>query len=185
MTTLRTLCAGLLAALGLVALTPTTAHACSCALSSTEQHLRGADVVFTGTLTDVVPPLLRPVMSSDDPATYRFDVHRVLKGDVHGTTDVQSAVSGASCGLEGMTVDQEYVVFATGHDELSANLCGGTAPARPAMVERVARLAHPARSPAVGTPAADATSGSAATWAVVGVAGLLAAIAAGLALRRR
>jgi hypothetical protein len=141
MTPLRTLLAGLLVAFGLVAMTPAAAHACSCAVSSTEQYVENADVVFTGRLTAVDPPPQKPVMSSSDPATYHFAVHSVTKGEVPDETEVTSAVSGASCGLENMTVDQEYVVYATGHDRLTANLCGGTSPtaAPTAYLESVVR----------------------------------------------
>jgi hypothetical protein len=185
MTTLRTLVAGLLAAFGLVAMTPAVAHACSCVAGSTEQHTRWADVVFTGTLTDVEPPPRRPITSSGDPATYRFDVHEVLKGDVPANVQVTSAVDGASCGLENMSVDQEYVVYANGGRELEANLCGGTGPARPAAVERLQRLTGPGHDPsaAVSYPSHDDGPGSA--WVLVGVTGLVAALVSGLALRRR
>ncbi|GAA1157986.1 hypothetical protein [Nocardioides aquiterrae] len=187
MSSLRTrlagLLAGLLAAFGLVALTPAAAHACSCVQDSPRQHAKGADVVFTGTLTRIDPPPWRPIMSSGDPATYHFDVDGVLKGDVPSNARVTSAVSGASCGLEGMAVDRRYVVYATGAHELSANLCGGTAEVGPATVERVEKVMGPAHDPgpAAAYPADD---GAPVGWILAGAAGLVAAAAA-LAVRRR
>ena len=53
---------------------------------------------------------------------------------------MRSTVAGASCGLEGIEEGREYVFFAertrthAGRAELAASLCGGTAPARPALV---------------------------------------------------
>jgi hypothetical protein len=93
-----------------------------------------ADVVFTGTLVEVTPPPARLSWSSGDPATYSFDVERVHQGDIGPSTEVRSAVSGASCGLEGMQTGSRYVVFATLDDGLWANLCGGTDLARPGVV---------------------------------------------------
>ena len=185
MTTLRTLLAGLLAALGLVAVTATAAHACSCAMASPRAYVAGADVVFTGTLVQVDPRPRRPVMSSGDPATYHFDVHEVLKGEVPANARVTSAVDGASCGLEGMAVDREYVVYANGDDELTANLCGGTSAAGPAAVQRVERLTGPAREPAAAASYPADDGGPGVGWVLVGAAGLVAAGAAALALRRR
>ncbi|GAB3198970.1 hypothetical protein GCM10027062_14540 [Nocardioides hungaricus] len=150
MTSLRLALAGLLAALGLVVLTPTSSVACSCAISGERQLLQYADTVFTGTLTatDVPPPDEDGVVSSTDPVTYRFDVDRVLEGDVATTAEVTSARWGASCGLEGMRVGQAYVVFAsTAGRTLEANLCGGTRPERDPFVDRIAELTGPPRPP--------------------------------------
>ncbi|HEU5036380.1 MAG TPA: hypothetical protein VFT70_05210 [Nocardioides sp.] len=184
MTTMRTLLAGLLTAFGLVALTPAAAHACSCAAGSPKQYAQWADVVFTGTLTEVEPPPRRLLMSSGDPATYHFDVDAVLKGDVPSNAQVTSAVSGASCGLEGMHVYREYVVYANRGHELTANLCGGTAPVGPAGVERLEQVTGPAHAPG---PAASYPSddGPWAGWFVVGGAGVVAAALAAVALGRR
>jgi len=130
MRALRLLLAGVLGALSLVVVTATPSFACSCAAASTEQYVDGADVVVTGTVADREPPPERPVMSSGDPVTYTVDVERRFKGDGQDPLQVLSAISGASCGLEGVRVGRRYVVFATvgrGGD-LWASLCGGTAP---------------------------------------------------------
>jgi hypothetical protein len=185
MTTLRTLLAGLLTAFGLVALTPAAAHACSCAMASPGEHLKGADVVFTGTLTAIDPPPRRLIMSSGDPVTYHFDVDGVLKGEAPSNAQVTSAALGASCGLEGMAVDQRYVVYANGTHELSANLCGGTSPVGPAAVESVEKVTGPAREPGPAASYPSDDGGPGAGWILVGAVGLVAAGAAALALRRR
>ena len=51
------------------------------------------------------------VISSGDPVFYTFDVDETFKGD-RGDGVVESVRDGATCGLEGMQVDQSYVVFA-------------------------------------------------------------------------
>jgi hypothetical protein len=86
----------------------------------------------------------------------------VLKGASGPQAQIRSASGGASCGLEGMEPGRRYVFFA-GHstvegkptDVLWANLCGGTAPATPALLAEVERVtgagAAPATAEAAGT----------------------------------
>ncbi len=185
MRTLRTFLGGLLAAFALVAVSPAVAHACSCATATTAQYADGADVVFTGTLTDVVPPPRRPIMSSGDPATLRFRVSSVSKGEARETTEVTTAVSGSSCGIGDLPVDREYVVFAHGSDTLSVGLCDGTARATPALQKQVERALGPPGPPAAGTLAAPRAEGAWLTWLLVGAAGATAAGTAYLIVRRR
>jgi hypothetical protein len=143
----RLLLAGLLTAVGLVALTPATSYACSCAVADPEAYVDWADVVFTGTLTDVEPPPQHQVMSSMDPNTYTFDVDRVFEGEVGPTAEVQSAMSGASCGLEGMKAGRDYVVYATHHQgALTTGLCTGTGPVDLEHVESIEQVTGPGRT---------------------------------------
>ncbi|GAA4374669.1 hypothetical protein [Nocardioides caricicola] len=149
MTSLRLLLAGLLGACGLVLVTPAASQACSCAPGTTRDYVAWADVVFAGALMEVEPPPRRSVMSSSDPNTYSFSVTRSLEGQVGAFAVVESAMSGASCGLEGMQVGREYVVFATYHrGGLVSGLCSGTQEAAPALVERVAGITGAAGRPA-------------------------------------
>jgi hypothetical protein len=182
----RLVLAALLGAAGLVLFTPVAAHACSCVGGDVAAYADRADVVFTGTLMEVTPPPARLFWSSGDPATYSFDVERVHLGEVGPSTEVRSAVSGASCGLEGMRTGSRYVVFATLDDGLWANLCGGTDLARPGVVRRLERAVGPARAPASDPPAAVAGSvGSVESdgspglpgLGLAGVGGLLATVA--------
>jgi hypothetical protein len=141
MTTLRLLLAGLLAAVGLVALTPSASYACSCAAGTPSVYVDWSDVVFVGTLTAIEPPPQRRIMSSMDPNTYTFEVVQVLDGEVDSTAEVRSAMSGSSCGLERMQVGRDYVVFAGHHQAaLVSGLCSGTRPASTAYVERVEQV---------------------------------------------
>lgn len=154
MRAVRLLLAGVLGALPLVVVTGPAAFACSCVEGDTAQHVDGATVVFTGTATDKEPPPQRPVMSSGDPVTYTFDAERAFKGDVPPSVPVLTAMSGASCGLEGVRLGQRYVVFASQDPggDLWASLCGGTAPWSADLEAQVVSVAGPGEPDA---PAAE------------------------------
>ncbi len=143
MNPLRLALAALLAALGLVAVTPATSYACSCAIATPRQFVEVADAIFTGALTSLEPPPGRPdgSISSADPTTYTFEVDRSFRAAAGPELEVKSEMSGASCGLDGMEVGVDYLVFAYWRgDELWAGLCGGTEPTDRAPVDRVAEL---------------------------------------------
>lgn len=104
------------------------AYACSCAGFTEAKYFRHADVVFTGTLIDRQEPPWRPVMSSMDPATLTFEVSWVHKGEAKRLQQVETAMSGASCGLE-IEGNGPFLVFANqarNDAMLTASLCGGT-----------------------------------------------------------
>jgi hypothetical protein len=157
---IRALLATLCAALSLVVVTAGPSFACSCVMNGTAQHVEGAEVVVTGTVTEITPPPQRRVMSSMDPATYTVEVEDVHKGDAGETIAVLSPNSGASCGLEGIEEGRRYIVFAShrsmeggDEDHLWANLCGGTAPATPDLVAEVEAATETPRSPDAGDTA--------------------------------
>lgn len=119
--------AALSAVAGVVGLA-TSAYACTCAPASEAEYFRLADVVFTGTLIDRQEPPSRPVMSSGDPATLTFEVSRVHKGEAQRRQQVETAMSGGSCGLE-IEGSGPFLVFADHAQDrstLTASLCGGT-----------------------------------------------------------
>jgi len=153
---LRLLLVTLCAAAGLVVFTQVPAVACSCVAASTAEHVEWADAVFIGTLTDIeeTNPGNDDVISSGDAVFYTFDIDETFKGDA-GDGVVESVRDGATCGLEGMRIDQSYVVFAAeGKDgELGANLCGGTSAATPRLIEQV----EAALAPATEAPTPTAT----------------------------
>jgi hypothetical protein len=197
MTVPRLILAALLSAGGLVLLTPATAQACSCVGGDVAAYAERADVVFTGTLLEITPPPKRLFQFSGDPATYSFDVDRVHEGQLGPSAEVRSAVSGASCGLEGLRTGGRYVVFATLGDGLWANLCGGTGPVRPGVLRQLENAVGPAGAPAadvsdhaVGSVGSEGPDGPAASsglpgLGVVGTVGLVVAVAGVLTLRRR
>lgn len=191
---------------GLLVLTQVPAAACSCAPAGTAEHVDFSDVVFLGTLAEIeeTPPGDDGTIGSGDPVRYSFDVEHTFKGD-GGDAVVESARFGASCGLEGMKIDQTYVVFATeGGDGLEAGLCGGTSRATPKLVEQVeAALSSPDSPP--GAPTATdvpapvqpvptqvpsgvdqpVTEDGGPAWIWFGGGVLLAMVAGGIALRPR
>jgi hypothetical protein len=121
-----------------------TALACSCAMGGVDDYVGYADVVATGTLTDIEPPADGPVISSIDPVKYTVEVDRTFKGDPQPRLVFYSARFGASCGLEGMHADRRYTFFLTqGGERLTANLCGGTRPASDGFETKVARVTGP------------------------------------------
>ena len=106
----------------------TPAHACSCAPLNEAKYFRHADVVFTGTLIDRQEPPWQPVMSSGDPATLTFEVSRVYRGEAQRLQEIETAMEGASCGLE-IEGSGPFLVFANDAPDgapLTASLCGGT-----------------------------------------------------------
>ncbi|MPZ63901.1 MAG: hypothetical protein GEU93_22130 [Propionibacteriales bacterium] len=67
-------------------------------------------------------------MSTMDPATLTFKVRWVHKGEAQRLQQVETAMSGASCGLE-IEGDGQFLVFANqtrNGAALTASLCGGT-----------------------------------------------------------
>jgi hypothetical protein len=174
MTTLRLALAGLLTALGLVVLAPAApSYACSCAIAGPDQYVEYADTIFTGSLEDIeeAPPADDGTISSMDPTTYRFEVERVLEGDVPVSAEVTSPRFGASCGLEGMQAGATYIVFAsTDRRGLEANLCGGTRAAGDRFVDRIADLTGTSTQPAPGDPGDPVAAVVAAILAFLGLA---------------
>lgn len=180
-----------------VGLSALPAIACSCAASTPDEHFERADVVFAGELIRFQGPPQAPVMSSNDPAVWTFEVSEVFKGEATEVQEVVSASSGASCGLE-LSHEGTFLVYAsrdtrglaTGPHQLEANLCGGTQLGIPPAA--FADLARPPRP--VDGAALDAGSRSepdeplvplpVAAAVAVGVAGA-AALAVAVHRRRR
>lgn len=97
---------------GLLAL-PERAAACSCAVGDPRQMLREADAAFVGTL--VARHVERQdgrLFSSGDPAMLVFRVEEAVKGDLGELVEVETAASGASCGIEA-PVGQRIGLFLT------------------------------------------------------------------------
>lgn len=193
MRTIRALLAVLALALSFVVLVPATSYACSCAISGARAYVDHADVVVVGTVTDRRDPPQRDVRSSTDPVTYTVAVDRVLAGEAHATTEIRSAASGASCGLEEVRPGRRYVLFANVDPEqrLRANLCGGTAPATAAYLREVSALTGPGQPPTrdgaelprfttVGMPDDTPGAGGPSAWTLVlGGAGAAALLLVG------
>lgn len=150
------------------------ALACSCAWpSSHAESLARADVVVSGDVVERREPPRRPVMSSGDRATYVLQVRRVHAGQAREVLEVQTASSGASCGLE-LPASGPVLLYAQRDDAgvLTASLCGGSRTATDAQAVAVAGEGRsPAAAPAPARPSGD-TSGT----AVLAVAALLVGV---------
>jgi hypothetical protein len=126
-------CAVLATAVGLGTAGAERASACSCVSTDDTAAFQRADVVFQGTLVDIVTPDGES-WSSTDPERFIFTVDKVFKGDAALRQSVLSARDGASCGLE-IGVGGEFLLFGSYGDatigvadELTSNLCSGTRP---------------------------------------------------------
>ena len=158
MRALRVLFAAVVAALSLVVVGATPSFACSCAMADTATHVKWADVVVSGTVTDVVS-----LSSRRSTTGYILAVDGVFKGEAGATVEVLSESSGAACGLEGIRTGERYVFFAAhqtleGKDSelLWANLCGGTGPATPTLVAAVESATGTGEEPPPAEPEAAA-----------------------------
>lgn len=122
MRTARALLGGLVLAGTAVLAVPGTAHACSCVSAGPREYVEWADAVVWARVVDVQ----RPATPIGD-AHYLLEVDRVYKGEVTRSAQVDSDVSGAACGLEGIESDRSYAFFLDGQGSpWSATLCGGT-----------------------------------------------------------
>lgn len=164
------------------------ALACSCAYAQPRIFVDNADEIVAGTLVRIEDPPQRPITSSADPVHYTVAVDRVYQGDVGAEVEFDSAVSGASCGLEGMVVDRRYIVFLDAHGpSRTASLCGGTAPASHRLESAVERLTGAPTRPAAATSVDEPPARTVAPrWSIAtGVLGIALLGGIGLWLRRR
>lgn len=179
----------LLAGLGLV-LTQAPAFACTCVRDGLAAQAERADVVLSGTLTEV-----RRESGGDRPRlgrlTYVVDVDRAYQGAVtRETVRITSSANAAACGLGKLETDRRYVFFATARGSaLSTNRCSGTGPATSALVDRVRALLGAGRAIGVTAPEPDPpvattvddspppefgrTAAPGAALAIIGLLGLL------------
>lgn len=149
MRTMRSLMAGLVVAGGAVLAVPGTAHACSCVTAEPRQLVEWADAVVWAEVTDARMPL-----SGTGEAHYLLDVERVYKGEVTQRVRVDSAASGAACGLEGIEAGGRYAFFLLGDSSpYEANLCGGSGGVERERLEKVLGAAERPAAEGVIDPA--------------------------------
>jgi hypothetical protein len=172
MALLRAAVATLLLAGGLVLFTPAgPVAACSCASERLEDQIATRDVIFRGTVVDRTD---RGAGSYD----YTFDVSEVFRGRAGARTVVRAASDVAVCGLEGVEMGEDFLVFAYAGKQpdegLSTGVCSGTQETSGHVLRKVEEIAGPGRAPSGVTP----RNGSEAPadpfipyWAMVAVAG--------------
>ena len=180
--------------------------ACSCATFTDEEALSDADVVFTGTLVEIVTPP-GDTWTSTDPERFIFDVDQVYKGEAVQTQTIVTPRDGASCGLE-IQGPGPFLVYATFTDsivtgavdgEFYSNLYSGTRAVADAALpasfgtgraptpiasagddgaDDVPALA--ARPDAAPSSTSDKGGTSAVPWTVVAIGAAMVAVVAGL-----
>jgi len=126
------------------------AHACSCVASSTQDDVKAADDVFTGTVTHVA----RSGSARRGTVTYDVAVERVYKGDVRSDRiSVSTSRAANLCGLGDLRADRRYVFLARASgSDLSIESCGSTGPAKAELVGKVERLLGDGRDPSPPAP---------------------------------
>jgi MYXO-CTERM domain-containing protein len=169
-------------AFGMLVLTPSASWACSCAISTTPQHVKAAGTVAAGTVDWTA--------TDGQTRTYKVDFDAVYKGSVAGSEKLSTAANDAACGVGDLATGRRYLFFVEGEHPgmMRLGLCGGTAPYDPALAARVAAITGPPSArlaPRTSSVAGDDGPDGTVTVAV-GAAALLA-LAAGAALfvRRR
>ena len=186
------------ALLGLTAAAVTPCAACSCAgVGSLADSAARADVVFVGTFVGTRGPdsAVPGLTSSADEVGRVFEVTEVRKGAAAARTEVRTAASGGSCGLEVQQGSVYVVVVNSTEAGLTGGLCDGTR-----LLSTVASsdldAVGPPEGPRPGAVAADAPEPAslprdAPRWplvpgaALTGAAGLLALAVALVARGRR
>lgn len=130
------------ALLGLAAIQPSVAHACSCiAPLGPVESSADAAAVFAGRVVAIEGEAKRPILSREFPFVHmvsmaqavkvRFDVSTAWKGVTNRQVLVSTATSSAACGFE-FTPGSEYIVYAYESQDdvmgpgLATGLCGRT-----------------------------------------------------------
>lgn len=165
------------------------AAACSCAVTSSPELAKMADLVAEGVVVGVDRPA-EPQSSAED-VTYSVELTRVWKGPDLPQVAVLSAVSGASCGLEGIDEGAVIALFSKEDgDAWRSNLCDGTGPMTDAVeAELTAALGEPTKVTAMAdtAPAPQEEPANRSAWLVGGLAaaGIALIALAGVAFARR
>ncbi|GAA0405715.1 hypothetical protein Acor_41370 [Acrocarpospora corrugata] len=94
---------------GLLVFTPGTASACSCGPVEPAEAVSESAAVFSGVVADRL--LTGESSELGTGVIYTFRVDTAYKGDVMESTQVQSAVHEASCGVK-LAVGTRYLIFA-------------------------------------------------------------------------
>lgn len=134
------------------------AAACSCAISTTQQHADFAELVVEGTITEVRPPG-GVIVSSSDPTVFTVDVDRVWKGEAASTIEISTPSSSASCGFDDLRKDTTLLVFARHADVMGeridgwgTTLCDGTGTSDPQVTADLTALLGDPLTPSDGAP---------------------------------
>lgn len=119
---------------------------CSCERAETQDHVKAANAVFTGTVDQATAPSGSAANGLSGMVTVTVD--RVYKGSMitTETVDVSTARAFGTCN-DALKQGGRYVFFVESDEGLSATGCGGTARATAALVGQVTRLLGEGRLP--------------------------------------
>ena len=119
---------------------------CVCEQTETQDHVKRANAVFTGTVEEATSPSGGAANGFSGMVTVSVD--RVYKGSMvtTETVDVATARAFGTC-APALQVGKRYVFFAQSDEGLSATGCGGTARSTAALVGQVKRLLGDGRLP--------------------------------------
>ena len=170
---------------GLVALLPDCASACSCGGGAPFRVLaKGADAsaVFSGEVMNVEEGSSTRMFGMSVPSRrVTLQVSEMWKGPQTETLEVSTPRDGATCGYN-FKEGQEYLVYAYGKEEpFKVDLCTETKPLSKAGMNL--QLLGDGQRPGEEVPVPD-TSGGVGGLGVLGLAAVAAATAALLVLRR-
>ena len=158
---------------------PSPAYACSCV--GIERQLAdpaSIEAAFVGTVIDAPEPFNQG--SSARLVTWTFRVEDVYRGELPATVQVKAAVSGVSCGFEGIAVGSRIGVLLRRDDgDWHSGLCSSGAP------EKFAVLGAPFAPTADAAVDPSSSSSSRGTWFIGLGAAVVAAVAVGALVRRR
>jgi hypothetical protein len=148
---LRRLLIALLLACPAIVLTQMSAHAaCSCKPGNVQQSAQRADAVFSGLLQNQSTGATGTDGARE--TTYEIEAETAYKGDIR-TADVVVTSPKNPCGLGKLVTDRKYVFFVTMDGAaFTTDRCGGTAPADPALVQKVERVLGTGSELGVTTP---------------------------------
>jgi len=159
--------------MSLLLLLPDCASACSCMGVPIQRYISSSDAVFSGEVVDLQKGTSASRMfGPSDTVTLR--VSEAWKGTDQGTLEVSTPSQGSACGYA-FKEGQEYLVYASGKQDLKVDACGGTTQLSKAD-EDLALLGN-GEKPTDGDDALNDTSGVVPAGAVVGMAGLTIAAA--------
>jgi hypothetical protein len=173
----------LAAVVGMVAMAPGNAWACSCRASTTPQLVAGAETIVDGSIVYT--------SSNGIETTYSVKVDQVFKGKAGAREKLVGETSTASCGLGDLATDKKYLFFIAGEHPglMKVDACGGSRPYDPAVAEKVQSITGTVYGP-IAEPASVFSSSSGggghARTIALGALGVLVLLLGGvLWLRKR
>jgi hypothetical protein len=172
---------------GLVVLPSARSLACSCAaIEDVRAAVLESDGAFVGALLHrEEPEAPGGLFRSDEVVTWTFEVHRVLRGTLGSTVDVESPLSDVSCGLLVDLGERAGLLLSRVGGEWQSSLCQQV---DPEIMIRMSGFFPAPESPVAATPKGFVRADPPSTMQGIGLAVFLlttAGIAGGLWIMRR